>query len=77
MKLKKYLKDSGVKQQDFAALVGKTQGYVSRVATGECLLGSQAVLGWAAATKYQVTPHDLRPDIYPKPTDGLPEQTAA
>ncbi|EMN8321024.1 MULTISPECIES: YdaS family helix-turn-helix protein [Serratia] len=77
MDLKSFLKDSGVKQKEFAALVGKTQGYVSRVATGECLLGGPAVLIWAAATKFQVTPHDLRPDIYPKPTDGLPEQTAA
>ncbi|MCE0802015.1 helix-turn-helix domain-containing protein [Buttiauxella sp. S04-F03] len=23
-----------------------------------------------------VTPHELRPDIYPNPTDGLPQQEA-
>lgn len=31
-----------------------------------------AVLKLAAATGWKVTPHDLRPDIYPNPTDGLP-----
>ena len=69
MDLKTYLKTSGVRQQDFAQVVGETQGYVSRVASGKCLL--------AAATGYQVTPHDLLPNIYRKPTDGLPEQNAA
>lgn len=30
------------------------------------------VLAISAATGWQITPHDLRPDIYPHPTDGLP-----
>ncbi|QCT20808.1 helix-turn-helix domain-containing protein [Jejubacter calystegiae] len=77
MKLKDYLKTSGVLQNDFAVLVGKTQGYVSRVAAGECLLSAATALKWAAATDHKVTPHDLRPDLYPNPTDGLPNRTAA
>jgi len=28
----------------------------------------------AQGVGYRVTPHDLRPDIYPHPDDGLPEQ---
>lgn len=31
------------------------------------------VLETAAATGWQVTPHDLRSDIYPHPDDGLPD----
>lgn len=31
------------------------------------------VISVAAATNWQVTPHELRPDIYPHPHDGLPE----
>ncbi|MGL9720122.1 transcriptional regulator [Symbiopectobacterium sp.] len=31
-----------------------------------CLLG-----GW------EVTPHELRPDLYPNPTDGLPKEQEA
>ena len=77
MKLKDYLKTSGVRQHEFAVLVGRTQGYVSRIAAGECLLSAASALVWSAATNYQVTPHDLLPSIYRKPTDGLPEQDAA
>lgn len=77
MDLKSYLKNSGVRQSAFAALVGKSQGYVSRVAAGECLLSAATALTWAAATGHKVTPHDLRPDLYPNPTDGLPNRTAA
>lgn len=32
------------------------------------------VLAVARATHWQVTPHALRPDIYPNPTDGLPPE---
>jgi len=31
------------------------------------------VLTIARATDYLVTPHRLRPDLYPHPDDGLPE----
>ncbi|ORJ47828.1 transcriptional regulator [Kluyvera intermedia] len=77
MDLKNYLKTSGVRQQDFAELVGESQGYVSRVASGKCLLGAATSLKWAAATEFQVTPHDLRPDLYPNPNDGVPDRDAA
>lgn len=30
------------------------------------------VIQLAAAVDFQVTPHQLRPDIYPNPNDGLP-----
>jgi len=32
------------------------------------------VLSVARATGWKVTPHQLRPDIYPNPTDGLPPE---
>jgi DNA-binding transcriptional regulator YdaS (Cro superfamily) len=31
------------------------------------------VIKACSAVNYQVTPHELRPDIYPHPDDGLPE----
>jgi DNA-binding transcriptional regulator YdaS (Cro superfamily) len=34
---------------------------------------SEKVIGVSEATNWQVTPHDLRPDLYPHPHDGLPE----
>jgi len=30
------------------------------------------VIAVSRATDWQVTPHELRPDIYPNPTDGIP-----
>lgn len=33
---------------------------------------AEAVLAICAAVGWQVTPHELRPDIYPSPADGLP-----
>jgi Uncharacterized protein conserved in bacteria, prophage-related len=77
MDLKNYLKSSGTRQQDFALLVGETQGYVSRIVSKKCLVGATTALKWSAATGFQVTPHDLRPDIYPNPTDGIPDRDAA
>ncbi|EAM8673184.1 transcriptional regulator [Salmonella enterica] len=77
MKLEKYLTLKKIKQQDFAITVGKTQGYISRIANETCKLKGDEVIKWAAATNYAVTPHDLRPDLYPNPNDGLPETKAA
>lgn len=36
------------------------------------IVPAERVLAVAAATGWQVTPHELRPDIYPNPCDGLP-----
>lgn len=35
---------------------------------------AERVLQIAEATKWKVTPHMLRSDIYPNPTDALPKQ---
>jgi DNA-binding transcriptional regulator YdaS (Cro superfamily) len=34
---------------------------------------AEQVLGICAATKWEVIPFELRPDLYPHPHDGLPE----
>ena len=34
----------------------------------------ERVLPIAAATGFEVRPHDLRPDLYPHPDDGLPDE---
>jgi len=35
------------------------------------------VIPICAAIDYQVTPHELRPDLYPNPSDGLPQNIRA
>jgi len=37
-------------------------------------VGADYVLAVAKVVNYQVTPHELRPDLYPHPEDGLPEE---
>lgn len=38
---------------------------------------AEQVIPTSEATGWQVTPHELRPDIYPHPNDGLPEHLRA
>lgn len=35
---------------------------------------AEYVIPIAAAVEWQVAPHELRPDIYPDPADGLPNK---
>ena len=35
-------------------------------------VGASYVLAVSAAVDWQVSPHELRPDLYPHPEDGLP-----
>lgn len=37
----------------------------------------ERVIPLARATGYRVTPHRMRPDIYPSPTDGIPREAQA
>lgn len=37
------------------------------------MVPSEYAIPIADSTGWKVTPHELRPDIYPHPTDGLPE----
>ncbi|EBE6237586.1 helix-turn-helix domain-containing protein [Salmonella enterica] len=72
MKLGEYLRNSGLSQRDFGKKVGASQGMVSHVLNGRARLTGRNSLLWSECTGWRVTPHDLRPDIYPNPTDGLP-----
>lgn len=39
-------------------------------------VAGEFVIAVAKATDWQVTPHQLRPDLYPHPEDGLPRDCA-
>lgn len=61
---------SALTQETIAKKIGCRQQTISLwlnkgVPDGKVLVFSEA-LGWVA------TPHDLRPDLYPHPCDGLP-----
>ncbi len=72
MTLDEYLKKNRVRQSCLATLAGCSQSMISLAATGRSQLSPEKVLRIAEATNFEVTPHELRPDIYPNPTDGLP-----
>lgn len=69
--LKNKINQRGLSQAGIARLIGLPQQVVSRWANGHRVPASRVlqlceIMGW------EVTPHELRPDIYPNETDGLP-----
>lgn len=57
-------------QSELGRRLGKTpqtiSGWFKKRVPAEEVIPACAALGWG------VTPHELRPDKYPNPTDGLP-----
>jgi len=54
--------------------IGKGQYLVSAwVNRYGCKVAPEYVIDVATAVDWKVTPHELRPDLYPHPNDGLPE----
>lgn len=63
----------GKTQTALGLKIGKPQATVSAWVNRFMCVGVDSVLKVSEATNWQVTPHELRPDIYPHPHDGLPE----
>lgn len=57
-------------QRELAALMNTKQQNVSRWFNSK--FPSSRVFHLCQLMRWEVTPHDIRPDIYPNPTDGLP-----
>ena len=56
-----------------ASNIGVSAPTVSQWITGVRPVPEKRVIDISRATDWRVTPHELRPDIYPHPDDGLPE----
>lgn len=54
--------------------LGHACGVTSQAVSQWEVAPSQHVIVIAAATGFEVTPHELRPDLYPHPEDGLPRE---
>lgn len=69
----------------FAERAGTSLGTLWQVVAGRRKTGvhvpvnakRSATMRVCSASKWAVRPHDLRPDIYPKPNDGIPRSTRA
>ncbi|HIG8794804.1 TPA: transcriptional regulator [Raoultella terrigena] len=59
-------------QSELARRLGKNSQTVS--AWFRNGVASTEVINASRALDWQVTPHELRPDLYPNPTDGLPNK---
>lgn len=70
MEFKDYIKK--VTQIKLAASLGISQAMVSKWYRG-VPVAAEMVRPVSEVTNWQVTPHKLRPDLYPHPLDGLPE----
>ncbi|MCB1602661.1 MAG: helix-turn-helix domain-containing protein [Xanthomonadales bacterium] len=66
MDIPAYLKDQGMTQQEFANLIGVTQGRVSHWLGGK-RVPAERCLEIEVATKGAVTRADLRPDVFGPP----------
>lgn len=78
VRLDEYLEKSGCSQAAFGRRVGVngvTQSAVAQWLAGGRIKAEQ-VLDVAAASGWRVTPHELRPDLYPHPEDGMPKTAA-
>ncbi len=66
-----------VTQRQLADQRRVTQGLIYQWLSGLRKVSAEKVLSVSEATEWQVTPHELRPDIYPNPTDGIPAEKVA
>jgi DNA-binding transcriptional regulator YdaS (Cro superfamily) len=58
-------------QSALASLIDKRQSNISTWLHRDNRVPAEAVIPIAAALDYQVTPHELRPDLYPHHEDGM------
>jgi DNA-binding transcriptional regulator YdaS (Cro superfamily) len=72
--LRAYMTRNKVTQRQLAEQLKVTQGLIYQWLSGHRQVSAEKVLAVCEATDWQVTPHELRPDIYPNPTDGLPAE---
>lgn len=61
-------------QSELARRLGKNSQTVS--AWFRAQVASTEVLNACRVLNWEITPHELRPDLYPNPTDGLPQKEA-
>lgn len=62
-------------QTDIAKRLGTAPQSVSLWLNGE--VPAHRVIPFCEALRWEITPHEIRTDIYPNPSDGLPRQQEA
>ena len=57
-----------------AAKLGRKIGVTSQAISQWRTVPVDRVLSVCAAVCWKITPHEVRPDIYPNPQDGIPDR---
>ena len=61
-------------QSELGKRIGKGQYIVTAwVRRYGCKVSAEYVVQVSQAIDWKITPHELRPDLYPHPDDGLPD----
>jgi DNA-binding transcriptional regulator YdaS (Cro superfamily) len=66
------LKQFKLTASDLARRIGVTKSAVSQWGDE---IPPERVLSICSALCWKLTPHQIRPDLYPNPTDGLPQKS--
>lgn len=75
MNIQTYIQQVGIEKASSA--LGVSIPAIKHYRNGIRKVSPSKVLATCKATGWTVTPHELRPDLYPNPTDGLPAGEAA
>ena len=75
MNLKQWVKRVGTREA--ARRIGAAESGVRHWVGGLRPVPADRVLDIASATEWQVTPHEIRSDLYPYPCDGIPPERRA
>lgn len=71
MDFNKYISDTG---RPVVAKLANVSVEMVRRWCGGVPVSAEKVLPLAEASGYEVKPNDIRPDLYPNPKDGLPDE---
>jgi len=64
MTLSDYFDKTPATQEELAAKIKRSQGFVSKMASGKKPVPAELVKDLVVATNNLCTPHDLRPDMF-------------
>ncbi|WP_406706677.1 transcriptional regulator [Sodalis sp.] len=59
-------------QAELGRRIGLPQQVISRWVNGRQQVPAERIIPLCALLDWDITPHELRPDLHPNPTDGLP-----
>jgi len=75
MNIQTYIQQVGIEKASLT--LGVSVPAIKHYRNGIRKVSPSKVLATCKATGWTVTPHELRPDLYPNPTDGIPIELSA